>query len=373
VARRFICAGRDALIGQSHPAFAIISLKVYGPQGSTTARSIMRYFITGATGLIGGELARQLAAAGHELVAIARSPERAGALAELGVRVHRGDITDKESMRGPMAGADGVFHVAGWYEIGIRDTAKMERINVEGTRNVLELMRELAIPKGVYTSTVGVFSNTCGQLVDESYRHTDGFINTYERTKWLAHYRVAEPMIRDGLPLVIVMPGIVYGPGDTSLVGEMLVQWAKRRLWVAPGGAAYCWAHVEDTARGHILAMERGVLGESYIIAGEPATFAEALKLGEEMFGIPAPRITIAPGVARALARVLGVVERVVPLRGAYSAEGLRTVAGVTYYGSNAKARRELGFEPRPLAEGLRATAEAEMARLGIQPRRRAT
>lgn len=330
----------------------------------------MRYFITGATGFIGGEVARQLVEAGHDVVAIARSPERAGDLVKLGVSVHQGDITDKESMRGPMTGADGIFHVAAWYEIGIRDAARMERINVEGTRNVLELMRELAIPKGVYTSTVGVFSNTHGQLVDETYRHVDGFINAYERTKWQAHYEVAEPMIRDGLPLVIVMPGLVYGPGDTSLLGEMLIEWLQGRLRVAPGGAAYCWAHIEDTARGHLLAMEKGVPGESYIIAGEPATFAEVVQKGEEWFGIPAPRITVSPGVARALAGVLGLVEKVVPLSGTYSAEALRTVAGVSYYGSNAKARRELGFDPRPLEDGLRATVEHEMARLGIQPGR---
>ncbi len=92
----------------------------------------------------------------------------------------------------------------------------VERIHVQGTRNVLELMRELDIPRGVYTSTLAVFSDTKGRLVDETYRHNGPWLSLYDRTKWLAHYRVAEPMIRQGLPLVIVQPGLVYGPGDTS-------------------------------------------------------------------------------------------------------------------------------------------------------------
>src|SRR5580765_351352 len=103
----------------------------------------MKYFITGATGFIGGNIVRQLAEAGHEISALVRSPDKAGELAALGVKLFAGDITDKESMREPMRGVDGVFHVAAWYKIGARDKSVAERINVEGTRNVLELMREL--------------------------------------------------------------------------------------------------------------------------------------------------------------------------------------------------------------------------------------
>jgi nucleoside-diphosphate-sugar epimerase len=330
----------------------------------------MKYFITGATGFIGGEVARQLLDAGHAVVALARTPSKAEDLAARGAAIHQGDITDKDSMREGMRGVDGVFHIAAWYEIGVRDTGRMERINIDGTRNVLELMRELDIPQGVYTSTVGVFSDTQGQMVDETYRHEGAFVNHYERTKWIAHYEIAQPMIDDGLPLVIVLPGLVYGPGDHSLVRDQLLQYVKGRLFVAPKGTAYCWAHVEDTARGHILAMEKGQPGESYIIAGQPATLTEALKYGEEAFGIPAPRVQIPPAVLKGLAGVLGVVERVIPLRGLFAAESLRTVAGVTYLGSNAKAKRELGYAPRPLSEGLVATARYEMEQLGIEPKR---
>jgi nucleoside-diphosphate-sugar epimerase len=119
----------------------------------------MRYFVTGAPGFIGGQVARQLRAAGHEVVAVVRDPAKATDLAALGFEVHQGDVTERESLRTPMTGADGAFHIAGWYKIGVRDKRPGEAINVDGTPNVLETMHELGIPKGVYTSTVAVFSD----------------------------------------------------------------------------------------------------------------------------------------------------------------------------------------------------------------------
>src|SRR5690349_21179656 len=110
------------------------------PEGNT-----MKYFLTGATGFIGARVAQQLAAAGHQLVAVVRSPEQAQELAKLGATIHKGDVTDKESMRAAMTGVDGIFHIAGWYKIGVRDKRPGQQINVQGTRNVLELMRDLKI------------------------------------------------------------------------------------------------------------------------------------------------------------------------------------------------------------------------------------
>ncbi len=127
----------------------------------------MRYFITGATGFIGGTIARQLIEAGHQVIALVRTPSKSTELAKLGAELHPGDITDKESMRAPMNGADGVFHIAAWYKIGLRDSSMAEHLNVDGTRNVLELMRDLNIPKGVYTSTLAVFGDTHGKMADE--------------------------------------------------------------------------------------------------------------------------------------------------------------------------------------------------------------
>jgi len=265
-----------------------------------------------------------------------------------------------------MRGVDGVFHAAGWYRVGVRDKTPAQRINVHGTRNVLSMMQELQIPRGVYTSTVAVSGDTRGRLVDESYEFRGPWLSEYDRTKWEAHHLVALPMIRAGLPLVIVQPGGVYGPGDTSPQGQLLRQYLQRKLAIVPRGAALCWGHVEDTARGHLLPMERGAVGERYIIAGPPAAIVEVLALAERITGISAPRRRVSPGVLRASAKLMSVVERIVPLHETMSAEYFRVAAGVTYLGSNAKAQREFGFQARPIEEGLRETLEYELAYSGI-------
>jgi nucleoside-diphosphate-sugar epimerase len=326
----------------------------------------MRYFVTGATGFIGGRVARLLAEGGHRVTALARNPAAAQELAELGIALHAGDITDKESMRAAMRGADGVFHIAGWYKLGSRDKAAGERINVGGTRNVLELMRELEIPRGVYTSTLAINSNTHGRVVDESYRYDGPHLTEYDRTKWAAHREVAEPLMADGLPLVVVMPGLVYGPGDTSSARDTFVQYLTRKLPLVPRGTAYSWAHVDDIAQAHLRAMDHGVAGESYIIAGPAHTLVEALQIAEGITGVPAPRLRAPAAAIKALAAVAGLAERVATLPAGYSAELLRASAGVTYLGDNAKARRELGYNPRPLHEGLGETLHHEMRLLGM-------
>lgn len=321
----------------------------------------MRYFLTGATGFIGGHLARLLVQRGHKVVALVRSPEKAKALAEAGVELVPGDITDRESMRQPMTGVDGVFHLAAWYKVGVKEPAA-DQINVEGTRNVLELMRELRIPKGVYTSTLAVFSDTRGQLVDETFRFEGTHLSEYDRTKWKAHYEVALPMIREGLPLVIVQPGVVYGPGDSSSIHDTFQQYLRGKLPMVPKGSEYCWAHVEDVALAHLLAMEKGAVGESYIIAGPRMTLIDALKLAEQITGRRAPRMQAAPGMLKGFSKFMGVVEKVIPVQGTMSSEGLRVAAGATYIGDNSKARRDLGYEPRPIEAGFPETLAWELA-----------
>jgi nucleoside-diphosphate-sugar epimerase len=314
----------------------------------------VRYFVTGGTGFVGGHLVRQLLAAGHRVVALVRDPARAGGLD--GAELARGDVTDRASLRAPMQGADGVFHVAGWYKVGAPASERAEgtRINVDGTRNVLETMRDLSIPKGVYTSTLAVYSDTRGRVMDEGYRHQGAHISHYDLTKSQAH-EIAEELIGQGLPLVIVQPGVVYGPGDTSALGAAI---RNPRLPLAPP-ARLNWAHVDDVARGHVLAMEKGRVGESYHLAGPAHTVAEALAIRERVAGMPVPRMAPSAATIRALLRIVRAVARVVTLPQSYSPEAMRGVAGTTYLGSNEKARRELGWEPRPLEQGFRETFAA--------------
>ncbi|MBX3066470.1 MAG: NAD-dependent epimerase/dehydratase family protein [Anaerolineae bacterium] len=330
----------------------------------------MKYFLTGATGFIGKEVARQLRAQGDEVIALVRNPQKAGDLTAMGVQLAQGDITERDTLRDPMTGVDGVYHVAGWYKIGVRDKSEGLKINVEGTRNVLETMRDLNIPKGVYTSTLAVYSNTHGKRVTEDYHFEGKHLTEYDRTKWLAHYEVAEPLIKQGLPLVIVQPGLVYGIGDTSSVRDTLISYLQRKLPALPAHAAFCWGHIEDTARAHIQAMDKGKTGESYNICGPAHTFVEAINLVEPITGVPTPPL-LPSAVFGVMAAVLSVVEMAIPLQGTYTAEAMRINAGATYLGDNSKAKRELGFAPRSLEEGLPPLVIEEMRLLGMTPKTR--
>lgn len=178
----------------------------------------MKYFVTVATGLIGTHVVRQSVDQGHEVIALTRSRSNAAHLPDEATVVE-GDVIQKGSLRESMMGVDGVFHIAGWVSIGPgpRNTETAERINVEGTRNVLELIEELGIPKGVYTSGLGVYPGDSDQLYDESFVPDCPTFAVYIRTLWEAHYEVAKPMMEDGLPLVIVLPGTVYGPIERPL------------------------------------------------------------------------------------------------------------------------------------------------------------
>ncbi len=322
----------------------------------------MTYFVTGATGFIGATLVRRLIDDGDDVIAIVRNPETATQLPPA-VELVRGDVTDKESMRDAMARCDRVFHLAGWYRIGVREPTTARRVNVDGTRAVLELMDELDIEKGVYASTLAVFSDTRGEVVTESYRYDGPHLSIYDRTKWQAHYEVAVPMIDAGLPLVIALPGAVYGPGDRGPMWLLWEAYLQNDLPFISRRSGYCWGHVDDTVDGLVRTMRDGTIGDSYIIAGEPKRLVDVFALAQEITAIPAPR-AISPAVFRVLSRAVAPFEKIRRLPPAYSSEALRILGGVTYWGENTKAVRELGLEHRPFREGLRETLEAELESL---------
>jgi len=322
----------------------------------------MKYFLTGATGFVGSSLAKMLRERNHEVVAIVRSPEKAAGLKKIGATVVKGDVTEKESMRQAMEGCDGVFHVAGWYKVGVRDKTPGQKINVDGTRNVLELVKELHIPKCVYTSTMAVNSDTRGTLPDETYRFTGKHLSEYDRTKAAAH-DIALQFIKDGLPAVILMPGMVYGPEGTSMSDETLRLYLKKQVPVIPKRSAYCWSHVDDVAEAHIAAMEKAQPGSTYNIAGPPHELTEVFEMAKEITGIRKP-LFIPPFLLKMAVPLAWLAEKIFPLPPMYSPEALRVEAGVTYLGDNSKAKRELGFNPRPLREGLEETLLYELKKI---------
>ena len=315
----------------------------------------MRYALTGGTGFVGGALAERLRHDGHEVAALVRDPARADHLSRLGCELVEGDLSDAAALDRLCSGADGLFHVAGWYKLGQRDPSVGDRVNVEGTRNALEAARRAGVARTVHTSTVAINSDTEEQVVDETYRFTGRHLSHYDRTKAEAH-DIALGMAADGHDVVIVQPGLVYGPGDTAQTGQFIEQVVRGKRPPAPDGGGVCWAHVDDVVEGHVLAMERGRAGESYMLVGPRATLADGLRIVARIAGTKGPRV-LPTRVVRASATAMGAVGRVVPLPANYAAETMR--AGLaTYYGTPAKAQRELGWHARPLEEGLRQTVE---------------
>jgi dihydroflavonol-4-reductase len=319
--------------------------------------SIMKAFVTGGTGFLGSHLVRKLLDRGDQVNMIVRSGKDAEIWEAAGAKAYLGDTLLKESMRNAMQGCDVVFHAAGWYKLGAAGAEKAEDINVRGTRNVLGLAYELGIPKIIYASSLVVFGDTHGQLVDENYVMPPApFLTEYDRTKWEAHYSVALPLIHKGAPVTIVMPGAIYGPGDHSLVGEMMKRFYFGQLPVVPGPeATVTYAHVDDIAEGHILAAEKGEPGETYIIAGPVVPFGQMVKIWADITGKPAPSIEIPAAYFKPFAPLVGLVESIVPLPEIYSQEAI-AIMDASYTGRADKAKQELGWQPRPLREGMRET-----------------
>jgi nucleoside-diphosphate-sugar epimerase len=323
---------------------------------------VARYFVTGATGFIGGEVVKQLVGRGHQVVALVRNLEGTELLTTLGVKLHAGDITNRATLGGPMTGVDGVFHIAAWYKLGTR-YALAERVNVEGTRNVLETMRELAVPRGVYTSTVAVLGDTGGVLADESTPSRGPGQTEYDRTKWTAHYEVAVPLMQQGVPLIIAMPGLVYGPGDMSGVRAMVLRVLRGKMPIVPTGASFAWGYIEDIARGLVLAMESGRVGESYCLTGPAHRLDDALTVVARLSGRKPPTFHAGPPVMRAAAVGAAILESL-GLPTPYPSEVLRLLTGTSWIASSEKAQRELGFTARPLEEGLTQTIEYELRQM---------
>ena len=323
----------------------------------------MRVIVTGATGFIGGVLTRQLLARGDHVRAIVRDIDQAADLAALGIDLVPGDLTDVDSLVEQLAGADALVHVAGSYRIGIRpdDRPAMLEANVGTTTRLLDAAARAGTARIVYTSTVNVFGNTHGQVVDETYHRDpgEGFLSYYDLTKFRAH-ELVQTRLNGGAPIVIAMPGGVYGPGDHSEAGgQLALAHAGKLRYLALGDTGLSWTYVDDVADGIIRALDRGRLGEAYVLAGPAMTLREAVVAAAIAGNRPAPRLRLPTGLLRLL---IPVSRRFGPVGGlpANLAETIRAADGVTYWARSTKAEEELGFRARDLQAGLRATFAGE-------------
>lgn len=320
----------------------------------------MKAFLTGATGYVGGEVARQLRERGDDVVALVRTPSKAERLRELGCALVEGDLEAVEAMRHAAEGCDAVFHIAGMYEVGIPRSRRSEMFdaNVGGTDHALDAAAAAGVPRVVYVSTINVFGNTGGSVhpADRVPERRE-FLSTYDETKYLAH-RVAERRTEDGVPVIIVSPGGIYGPDDPSDLGTQLDNLRRgRRMPVGLDDVGLNMLHVEDAARGIILAHDKGDIGEHYVLGGQIGTLADFLGTAARLLGrrpprsLPTPLIKMAIPFGRLVGRAMGTNPNLREL--------IRVADGVTYWASDEKARRELGYDPRDLETGLRDTLAA--------------
>jgi dihydroflavonol-4-reductase len=318
----------------------------------------MRAFVTGATGFLGGRLVERLRERGDDVVCLVRSPEKARPLRDMGCEVVEGDLTDEEAIRRGATGCDAAFHLAADYRVGVRDSVlpQMEDTNVGGTRRVLDAATEAGVARIVYVSSMVVYGNTRGRVVDETYEHPGhGHTSKYEQTKLEAH-RLAVEKAREGVPVVIVQPGSVYGPGDRSATGTIFKQAATGKLpAVSFPKLGLTLVHVDDVVDGILLAHEKGTVGESYGLGGETTTMRAAVDAAAEAGGRKPPRFNTPTPLIKAMLPVAGPATKAMGLPPNLR-ELISSSDGVTFWGSWEKATRELGYAPRDMRTGFAQT-----------------
>jgi dihydroflavonol-4-reductase len=275
-------------------------------------------------------------------------------VAELGAELVEDDLSDVARLTEFLSGADAAIHAAGSYRVGIPKTERgaMWDANVGTTTRMLDAAEAAGTPRFVYVSTGNIYGNTRGVTVDETYRRDlgAGFLSWYDETKYGAH-EVAEQRIAGGVPVAIVLPSQVYGPGDRSGYGEQLqLAHAGKLAYLAFEDVRIGLVHADDLAAGIVAALDRGRIGQSYNLSGPGASLREAVAIAARIGGHSPPRISLPDGLLRSIAplgRLIGQPNL---------SELVSASAGVTYLFSAAKAEAELGFTTRDIETGLRDT-----------------
>ncbi len=320
----------------------------------------MKCFVTGASGFIGANLAQELAARGHRVKALLRPTSDRRGLRGVEFEAVTGDVSDRAGLTAALRGCDWCFHVAASYHLWLRDYGPMYAANVEGTRLVIETAVAAGCTRIVYTSTVGCIGlpeETDGRVVptDENAPVSEAQMsNHYKRSKWRAE-QVALDLARQGAPVVIVNPSAPVGPRDVkpTPTGQVIVDFLNRRM-PAYLDTGLNFVHVRDVAVGHILAAERGHVGERYILGHAQGnwTMKEAFTVLERLTGIRAPKVRV-PYLVALLAAYAN--EAVAALTGRPPKAPLAGVRMAKYkmFFNPAKAVRELGLPQTPPEQAL--------------------
>jgi dihydroflavonol-4-reductase len=321
----------------------------------------VKVFVTGGTGFIGGHVVRLLRERGDDVVALVRSREKGAKLEQLGAQLVEGDLSSTDVIRTACEDCDAAIHGAAIYKVGIPKSERdaMHDANVRGTERVLDAAWQAGVGRIVYVSTINVFGNTRGDVVDESYEREPGdWLSVYDETKWLAHDAAKERAAK-GAPIVMVQPGGVYGPGDHSEVGNVIAQTRSGKLRAVPfADMGLNLIHVEDAAAGILLALDKGEVGESYVLGGQIATMRDLVENVAKLTDRTPPKRDMPTGLIRASAPMGPVLGKLMGFPPNFK-ELISASDGVTYWAKDDKARRDLGYAPRDLETGLKQTLAA--------------
>jgi nucleoside-diphosphate-sugar epimerase len=320
-------------------------------------------YITGATGFIGERLARRLLERGEKIRCLVRSPQRAEKLQALGAELMVGELTDEQAHRDGMRDAKLAYHLAAVYDLGIVDAAELTRTNVEGTRAFLSAVRSTNIPRAVYTSTNVALGPCRGADREPRDAYAGPYPSEYHRTKAEAH-RLARAAQDAGLPLVIVCPSLVYGPGDNGPGGRFIKDLLRRRV---PGllsqPAQFSYVHVDDVVDGLIAAGERGKVGEVYLLTGDPHSVNEFAAHVTGAVGRKAPMLRFPTPLARMTGSLLDAIARPTGWRFSITRENVATASVDDWAHTHDRATRDLGYTPRSLDRGLPETVASFQTR----------
>lgn len=319
----------------------------------------MDALVTGATGFVGANVVRELLREGASVRALVRRGSDRRALAGLPLELCEGDLRDRASLDRAVAGVRTVFHVAADYRLWVPDPAELYRSNVDGTRAILEAAAAAGAARIVHTSSVGALGipKSGEPGTEETAVALSDMVGPYKASKFLAE-RVALELAARGAPVVVVNPSAPVGPWDVkpTPTGQMVLDFLRGRLF-ATMDTGLNLVHVRDVARGHLLAAERGRVGEKYILGARNLSFREITALLAEITGLPAPRLEIPYAVAWCGAACMEAIARVrrVPPRASLTAVRM---ARKRMYFSPAKAIRELGLPQTDVRTALADAAE---------------
>jgi dihydroflavonol-4-reductase len=311
--------------------------------------------VTGGTGFVGANLVRELLAGGRTVRVLARKGSDRRALEGCAVEIAEGDLLDAASLRAAVKGARCVYHVAADYRLWAHDPRELFRTNVDGTRQVLTAAAEAGAARIVYTSTVGALGiPKDGTPGDEaSPVGLEDMVGPYKASKFLAE-RVADELAARGAPIVIVNPSAPIGPWDVkpTPTGQMVVDFLKGKM-VASVDTGLNVVHVCDVARGHILAAERGRLGQKYVLGHRNMPLSAIFRALAEITGLRAPRFQVPYGVAWLAAACMEGAARVTGRTPPVPLDAVRMARKRMYFSAE-KAVRELGLPQTPAEDALR-------------------